>query len=67
MRYSDYCVKIGQTPQWSNVYTNVEVTITNPEFGEITQREVELAKYLDMLETVQVTDHLNIDNQLSFK
>ena len=53
MRYTDYCTKVGQHPQWSNVYTTVDVTITNPHTeGQVSMREVELAKYLDMLSTV---------------
>ena len=68
MRYSDYCTKVGQTPQWSNVYNTVDITITNPGAdGQLSQREVELAKYLDMLSTVQVTDYANIDSTLSFE
>ena len=49
------------------MYTNVEVTITNPEFGEISTREVELAKYLDMLQTVETTNADHIDKVLSFE
>ena len=68
MRYTDYCTKVGQHPQWSNVYNTVDVTISNPDAeGEVTTREVELAKYLDMMSTVQVTDFNNIDSQMSFE
>ena len=65
-RYSKYCMKVGQTPTWSNTYNTVTVTINNPGFTEVSKREVDLAKYLDMLSTVQVTDYHNIDQQLSF-
>ena len=68
MRYSDYCTKVGQKPQWQNVYNTVDITITNPYTeGQVTTREVELAKYLDMMQSVQVTDYTNIDRQLSFE
>ena len=67
MRYSDYCQKVGHAPQWSNVHTGVEVNIVNKEFGEISTKEVELAKYLDMLQTVQVTNYLYIDDTLSYE
>ena len=68
MRYSAYCTKVGQFPQWSNVYNTVEVTISNPEAeGHVSTREVELAKYLDMLSTVHITDATNIDAHLSFE
>ena len=66
-RYTEYCQKTGTEPQWSNVYNQVVVTISNSEFGEISTKEVQAAKYLDMLETVKVTNYLNINESFSFE
>ena len=49
------------------MHTGVEVNIVNKEFGSISTKEVELAKYLDMLQTVQVTNYLYIDDTLSYE
>ena len=67
LRYTEYSQKVGATPQWSNVYNSVNVTLTNTEFDSVSTKEVEVAKYLDMVETVKVTNHLNIDDHLSFE
>tara|TARA_B110001450_G_C17288791_1_gene346577 strand:- start:120 stop:374 length:255 start_codon:yes stop_codon:yes gene_type:complete len=67
MRYSEFCQKTGTTPQWSNVYNTVNVEITNEEFGSVTTKDVETAKYLDMLENVKVTNAVNIDETYSFE
>ena len=66
-RYTEYCQQTGTEPQWSNVYNTVNVTITNSEFGEISSKDVEVAKFLDMLENVKVTNHLNINDSFSFE
>ena len=66
MRYSEFCQKTGVTPQWSNVYNTVNVEITNEEFGSVTTKDVETAKYLDMLENVKVTNAMNINETHSF-
>ena len=66
LRYSEFCQKTGATPQWSNVYNTVNVEITNHEFGQVTTKDVETAKYLDMLENVKVTNHVYINETHSF-
>lgn len=38
------------------MYNTVNVTISNEEFNEISTKEVEVAKYLDMLHSVKLTD-----------
>ena len=55
-RYSNQCTKLGLAPSWSNVYNKVNVQLQNHEFGEISTRELELAKYLDTVERVHVVD-----------
>ena len=37
-----------------NVYNTVKVTLNNQEFGQISTKEVEVAKYLDLLHTVRI-------------
>lgn len=65
-RFTDYCTKTGQSPQWSNVYNRVHVTLANSEFGEISTKELELARYLDMLHTVRVSNYLYINEHHSY-
>ena len=38
-----------------NVYNTVRVTLENQEFGEITTKELEVAKYLDLVSSVKLT------------
>ena len=66
-RYTEHCQKSGCYPHWSNVYNTVNVSIVNHEFGEISTKDVEVAQYLDMLEKVKVTNHLNINDSFSFE
>ena len=53
-RFSQYCTRTNTTPQWSNVYNRVNVTLSNAEFGQISKTEVETANYLDMLAGVRI-------------
>jgi 4a-hydroxytetrahydrobiopterin dehydratase len=48
-RYTDYCQKVNQVPEWSNVYNKVSVRLLNAEFSAVTTKEVQVGKYLDMV------------------
>ena len=48
-----------------NVYNTVKVTLDNQEFGSVSTKEVEVAKYLDMLQTVRL--HKNDEELASFE
>ena len=65
-RYTEHCQRMGQAPQWSNVYDTVNVTVASPD-GDVTTKEVETAKYLDMVSSVRVTNHVSINNNHSFE
>ena len=41
--------------------------MANHEFDQVSEREVEVANYLNMLENVHVTTAENIDDTLSFE
>ena len=47
------------------MYNSVKVTLNNEEFGQISTKEVEVAKFLDLLHTVRISKD-NDDVQLSF-
>ena len=55
----------GATPQWSNVYNNVNVTLENNETGDVSTKEVEMANYLDMVASVKVMNHMHINDHYS--
>jgi len=38
---------------FQNVYSNVQITLQNEEFGEITSKELDIAKYLDLVGEVR--------------
>uniref|UniRef100_A0A7S3IJ40 4a-hydroxytetrahydrobiopterin dehydratase n=1 Tax=Strombidium inclinatum TaxID=197538 RepID=A0A7S3IJ40_9SPIT len=61
-RFTRMCQKTGINPSWSNVYNQVSVTIENEEFGQISTKEVDVAKYLDMLSGVRVTSYHHIND-----
>ena len=52
------------TPQWSNVYNRVEVTLQNAEFGGVTAKEVSAGSYLDLLSKLSL--HHDIEDVMSF-
>ena len=62
-RYAEYCQKLNHTPQWSNVYNRVNVTLSNAEFGGVTSKEVQIGKYLDLVS--RVTLHQEVEEVLS--
>jgi 4a-hydroxytetrahydrobiopterin dehydratase len=41
--------KLDHHPEWSNVYKNVEVTLSTHDAGGLTDRDVELAEAMDKL------------------
>ena len=49
-----------------NVYNSVKVTLSNQEFGQISTKEVEVAKYLDFLHTVRVSKDGEDEKAISF-
>ena len=48
-----------------NVYNTVNVTLNNQEFNQISTKEVEVAKYLDLLHTVRIVKE-DDDVQITF-
>ncbi len=48
------------------MYNSVKITLQNQEIGQITTKEVEVAKYLDFLHTVRVAKENDDENALSF-
>ena len=48
-----------------NVYNTVKVTLNNQEFNQISTKEVEVAKYLDLLHTVRIVKE-DDDVQITF-
>ena len=50
-----------------NVYNSVKVTLSNQEFGQISTKEVEVAKYLDFLHTVRIAKENDDDSQISYE
>ena len=55
-RYTDYCGRLNHEPNWNNVYNRVGVTLSNAEFGKVTEKEVTLGKYLDTVSKAHLGD-----------
>ena len=45
-----------------NVFNSVKVTLSNEEFGQISTKEVEVAKYLDFLHTIRIAKENDDEN-----
>lgn len=46
-----YAEKADHHPEWSNVYNRVDVVLTSHDAGAITQRDVDMAVFLDRIAT----------------
>ena len=61
LRFNEYCSKINRTPTWTNVYNRVKVELKDHEFNDITSKDFEVAKYLDVVYDVT----LNFDEYIA--
>ena len=59
--------KFSECDNRFNVYNSVKVTLSNQEFGQISTKEVEVAKYLDFLHTVRIAKENDDENQISYE
>ncbi|MGJ8529459.1 4a-hydroxytetrahydrobiopterin dehydratase [Maritalea sp.] len=41
--------KANHHPEWSNVYSSVEIFLTSHDAGGLTQKDIDLAKQIDQL------------------
>lgn len=41
--------EMNHHPEWSNVYNRVEITLATHEAGGLTTRDVELARFIDLI------------------
>ena len=64
-RYADYCAQLNHTPEWFNVYNRVNVTLRNAEFDAVTEKEVRIGKYLDVVS--KATLNQDVDDELSIE
>jgi 4a-hydroxytetrahydrobiopterin dehydratase len=39
--------KVDHHPEWSNVYNRVQVLLTTHDAGGVTQRDIEMARFID--------------------
>ena len=63
-RFSDYCHQVNHSPEWSNVYNRVSVSLYNAEFRGVTAKEVELGEYLNIVS--KATINQDIEDVMSF-
>ena len=48
-RVALYADKADHHPEWSNVYNRVNITLTTHDAGGLSQRDAELARWIDAL------------------
>ena len=46
-RVALYADKVDHHPEWSNVYNRVEVLLTTHDAGGVTQRDLDMARFID--------------------
>jgi 4a-hydroxytetrahydrobiopterin dehydratase len=46
-RVAIHADKMDHHPEWSNVYNNVEITLTTHDAGGLSARDLEMARFID--------------------
>ncbi len=49
-RIAHYAERADHHPEWFNVYARVEITLTTHDAGGLSQRDIEMARFIDGLE-----------------